>query len=501
MNRIVLFVLLALLAGSCVSKEQQKPTLYLIGDSTVKNGRGDGSGGLWGWGDPLVQYFDTTKIDVKNHARGGTSSRTYRSLGLWNEVLEKLQPGDYVLMQFGHNDSGALNDSLRARGTIKGVGDESEAIVNLLTGEHEVVHSYGWYMRQFIQEVKSKGARPVIIAPIPRNKWENGKVPRNDNSYGGWAREVAESESIPFIDLNEKLAAAMEVLGEEQVTGQLFFQHDHTHTTAKGAIVAASKVVEGLKELDHRLVSYLYEAPEINFPVKKKVFLIGDSTVANGKDSIIGWGRELPHFFDTTRVEIINKARGGRSTRSYTYEGLWNEVLDQLEKGDYLLIQFGHNESGNLNKPKFRGSLKGIGDEAEEIIRTDDGQPETVHTYGWYLKMFTEKAQAKGVEVVILSQIPRNIWIDGTVKRENDNYAGWAREAAGEAGAFFLDLHNTVALKYEAMGHDAVQQFFPGDHTHTNERGARLNARTVAELLKNLKSCSLNGYVDRSKLR
>jgi lysophospholipase L1-like esterase len=506
MIRIMNVILLAVLVLGCQVKEEkqqtEKPTVFCIGDSTVKNGQGDGSGGLWGWGDPIVQFFDTSRVKVENHARGGTSSRTYRTLGLWDKVLEKIEPGDYVLMQFGHNDSGALNDSLRARGTIKGTGAESQEIDNILTGEHETVHTYGWYIRQYIQEIENKGAHPVVVAPIPRNDWVDGKVPRNADSYGGWAREVAAEENVPFINLNERMASAMEEVGEKNVTGTYFFARDHTHTSAKGAVLAASLIADELKKLNNfDLKKYLLENPEINFPVKRKVFVIGDSTVANGNDSIVGWGRELAHYFDTSRVEIINKARGGRSTRSYTYEGLWNEVYNMLRPGDFLLVQFGHNESGNINKPKFRGSLKGTGNEVENIVRTDDGNEETIHTYGWYLKMFAEKAQKKGAEVIIISQIPRNIWNDGKVKRENDNYAGWAKEAANEANAFFIDLHNTVAVKYEKMGHDSVQRFFPGDHTHTNAAGAELNAKTVAELVKNLRGSKLRGYVDRSKLK
>lgn len=492
---------LTLLLGCQTEESNKKPTLYLIGDSTVKNGRGDGAGGLWGWGDPIVQYFDTSKIDVENHAMGGTSSRTFRSKGLWDEVLNKLQKGDYVLMQFGHNDNGAINDTLRARGTIKGIGDETEEIDNLLTGEHEIVHSYGWYMSQFIKEIKAKGAKPVIIAPIPRNVWKEGQVPRNDESYGLWAKQVAERENIDFIDLNAKMVAAMNSLGEEGVTGTYFFDWDHTHTSAKGAILAAGFVAEGLQELsDFPLKNYLLDNPVIKFPVKKKLYLIGDSTVANGKDSVIGWGRELHAYFDTSRIEIINKARGGRSSRTYRYEGLWTEVLDMLKEGDYLMIQFGHNDSGHIDKPKFRGSLKGMGDESQTIMRPDSTE-EVVHTYGWYMKQYVTEAKAKGVDVFILSQIPRNEWPDGKVERQNHYTAGWAKEAAEQAGAFFLDLHNTVAVKYEKMGKEKVKPFFPKDHTHTNLQGAQLNAKTVAELVKNEKGSTLNRYVDRNSLK
>ena len=270
-KKIFNFLVILILFSGCqyLHKETEKPTIYIIGDSTVKNGRGDGADGLWGWGDPLVQYFDTSKINLENHALGGTSSRTYRDKGLWQPVLDKLQPGDFVLMQFGHNDAGAINDTIRARGTIKGIGNESEEIDNLLTGKHEIVHSYGWYMRQYIREAKEKGAVPVVMSPIPRNDWNEGRVPRNNDSYGKWAKQVAREEGAFFVDLNEKMASAMEKLGEENVIGKLFFQRDHTHTSAQGAVLAASLIAEGIKECDTcELNKYLLNRPVINFPAK-----------------------------------------------------------------------------------------------------------------------------------------------------------------------------------------------------------------------------------------
>lgn len=245
------FAIVAFLASivSCSQEQGQKPTIFTIGDSTVKCGQGDGGGGLWGWGEPFQFFFDTAKVDLVNVARGGTSSRTYRTLGLWQPTLEKLKAGDFVFIQFGHNDGGALNDSTRARGTIRGVGDESEEIDNILTGEMETVYSYGEYLTKYVKEIKEKGAIPVLIAPIPRNKWnEEGRIPYNDDSYGGWTKEIAKRESVMFINLNHKLADAMTRMGEENVIDVIFWKHDHTHTTAEGAVLSASLVVEGIKE-------------------------------------------------------------------------------------------------------------------------------------------------------------------------------------------------------------------------------------------------------------
>jgi lysophospholipase L1-like esterase len=494
--KIASLIISALFLFSFQSEKKEKPTIWIIGDSTVKNGQGDGAGGLWGWGDFIVQYFDTTKIAIRNHALGGTSSRTFRTLGKWDPVFSKLKPGDYLLMQFGHNDAGKLNDDSRARGTIKGVGDESEEIDNILTKKHETVHSFGWYMRQYIQQAKAKGVIPVIMSPIPRNDWKDGRVPRNNsNSYGLWAKQVAASENIQFIDLNEKMASVMEKLGEQNVTGTYFYKRDHTHTSAKGAVLSASLVVEGLKESSqNQLKNYLLENPKIKLPVKKNVFIIGDSTVANGDGKIVGWGKMIPEYFDTMRINIYNKARGGRSSRTFCYEGLWKEVEEQLQPGDFVIMQFGHNDGSNIDKEKFRGSLKGTGDETQEITRTD-GTKETVHSYGWYMKKYIAEAKALGAEVIVLSQIPRNEWPKGKVERVADSYGGWAKEAAEKKGGIFLDLNETMAQKYEELGTEKVKTFFPGDHTHTNLAGAELNAITVAELIKGCRESKLRDYI------
>jgi lysophospholipase L1-like esterase len=159
------------------------PTLFLIGDSTVRNGRGDGSHGQWGWGEPLVEYFDPAKINVVNRAVGGLSSRTYLTQGHWDRVLAMLKPGDFVMMQFGHNGSGPVDDPARARGTLRGTGEETREIDNPITKRHEVVHSYGWYLRRFIADAKARGATPIVCSPIPRKIWKDGKIARSADSY------------------------------------------------------------------------------------------------------------------------------------------------------------------------------------------------------------------------------------------------------------------------------------------------------------------------------
>ena len=244
------FLLLLVFLSACASyraAQNAKPVLYIIGDSTVRNGDGSGRNQQWGWGSFLADHVDTTKLQVQNHAIGGRSSRTFITEGRWDRIMATLKKGDYVLMQFGHNDSGPLDDTARARGTIRGLGEESKEIYNPITKKQEVVHTYGWYMRKYIRDAKGKGAIPIVASPIPRNDWKDGKVVRSGSSYAGWAQQAATEEGVAFINLNDVIAAKYETMGAEAV--KPFFPVDHTHTNKEGAQLNAEIVVAQLKEI------------------------------------------------------------------------------------------------------------------------------------------------------------------------------------------------------------------------------------------------------------
>src|SRR4051812_19809930 len=117
-RRWPLLLLSIVLFSSFIIIRKDKPVFYIIGDSTVRNGDGSGKSQLWGWGSVISSYFDTSKISVQNHAIGGRSSRTFLTEGRWDKIMATLKEGDYVIMQFGHNDGGPLDDTARARGSI-----------------------------------------------------------------------------------------------------------------------------------------------------------------------------------------------------------------------------------------------------------------------------------------------------------------------------------------------------------------------------------------------
>ena len=231
-------------------------------------------------------------------------------------------------------------------------------------------------------------------------------------------------------------------------------------------------------------------------PVKPTLYIIGDSTVRNTNRPQCGWGEKITDFFDTTRLGISNQAMAGRSTRTFIKEKRWEKVLNTIKKGDYLIMQFGHNEGSkpDTGRAGYRGVLKGTGNDTLNLV-WPDGTKETVHTYGCYLRKFVQEAKAKGAIPIIASMIPRNQFKDGKIKRAGDDYGKWAKDVAAIEGVAFIDLNSITADKYDALDADKVKELFSGDHTHTNEAGALINASSVAAGIRLVQHLGLKKYL------
>lgn len=238
------------------------PTLFVVGDSTASNGpRG-------GWGDPLADYFDPAKINARNRALGGRSSRSFIGEGYWTKLLAEMKPGDYVLIQWGQNDGGSL-DTGRARGSLPGLGEETKEILMPASGPSgpieppppgtkEVVHTFGWYLRKYVAETRAKGATPILMSLTGKNIFDNGKNRHPYDKYPEWTAAVAKSENALYMDFNTIMGELYDKLGQEKVT-TLFNPRDTTHTNAAGADLNAANVVAGLKAMDSPLIKYLSE--------------------------------------------------------------------------------------------------------------------------------------------------------------------------------------------------------------------------------------------------
>jgi lysophospholipase L1-like esterase len=248
--RAVITITAALVSASVVLPADEPapklPTLFIVGDSTVKTG----TKGQQGWGDPVGALFDKTKIKVENHAIGGRSSRTFITEERWDKILAATRPGDFVLVQMGHNDGGPLDDAARARGSIRGTGEETKEIDNPITKKKEVVHTYGWYMRKYVTDAREKKMTPVIVSPIPhcpQKQVEKGDVEKNN--YVIWSEEVAKSEKAQFVNLNRIVMSKYAELTPAEIKSKYFTPADNTHTSPAGAELNAACVAEGLREL------------------------------------------------------------------------------------------------------------------------------------------------------------------------------------------------------------------------------------------------------------
>jgi lysophospholipase L1-like esterase len=230
-------------------------------------------------------------------------------------------------------------------------------------------------------------------------------------------------------------------------------------------------------------------------PALPTVFVVGDSTAHNQAD--LGWGDHLAHYFDTTRINVANRAIAGRSSRTFIKEGAWEKVLAEMKPGDFMLLQMGHNDGGALDGTRPRGTLKGLGEETQDATLLD-GNVETVHTYGWYMRKYIADTRAKHATPILLSLTIRNIWTEGTDGKpriERDmGYDGYIQQLAAEQHLLFVDMASIEADRLEAGGPEKAALLFPKDHTHTSAEGAELNAQSVALALRAARS-PLDAYL------
>ncbi len=235
---------------------------------------------------------------------------------------------------------------------------------------------------------------------------------------------------------------------------------------------------------------------QVRDPKLPTLWIVGDSTL-NSNAPMRGWGQELAQFFDLTKVNVVNRAIGGRSSRTFIYEGRWDKILAEMKKGDFVLLQFGHNDVGKYNDPaaKDRPSLHSEGDETAEATRLD-GKTETVHSFGWYMRKYGNDTRAKGATMIFASMVPHKDWADGKiVRKEREKWVPWTANAAKATHAAYIDLNEIIALEFERLGPEKVEPLFADKRTHSTQAGALLNAQMVVAALKSLKDPDLKRFL------
>lgn len=506
------------------SRKGNNPVLFLVGNSTMRTGTlGNGNNGQWGWGFYAHEYYDENKITVENHALGGTSPRTFYTM-LWQPVLEAVKKGDYVFLELGHNDNGPI-DSIRARSSYRPDGklevkEDSISIYNKVTRKQETVYTFGGYMRRFINEIRAKGATPILFTLTPRNDYEADnpkRIQRKLSDFTPAIFAIGKETNTPVIDLNDISATKLEQYGPWKANYHFYL--DKIHSSAYGARMNAASAAEGILASNDPQVAFLKSC--LNDRVNPKrcdqnrqqgkpmVFLCGDSTGKNedsNPDGMWGWGSQGYTVFDANKCVFQNQAKAGRSTRTYIDEGRWDEVYNSLQKGDVVLIQFGHNDIGGIKDGKERGVIASAKDSCAVYRMESSGIYQVIYSYGWYLKKMIRDTQEKGAIPVLLSLTPRNEWHEGNghsrgfiypvkektgksyIERRNETYGSWCRTVARETGCEFVDIHNITANALDKMGPKKAASYFKNDHTHTSLKGAQLNAQSLAKGLRDIQS-------------
>jgi rhamnogalacturonan acetylesterase len=226
-------------------------------------------------------------------------------------------------------------------------------------------------------------------------------------------------------------------------------------------------------------------------PSLPTIWLIGDSTVRVNTPAQQGWGDPFIKLFDANRVNVVNRAIGGRSSRTFHTEGRWNDILGKIKAGDLVLMQFGHNDGiAPDNEQRPRGTLRGTGVETQDIIHPHTKQPETVHTYGWYMRKYVTEAREKGATPVMVTLIPRcpDPKNPDAVKAPTTaptTYQLWGIQVAEQEKIPVIDLNRLVMESYAGMtGAEIKAKYFcEADNTHTSPDGAQHNAKIVYDAL------------------
>lgn len=232
--------LLLLLSGFALPPKKQI-TVWLIGDSTmsIKEVKAYPE---TGWGMPFVYFFDST-VKVDNRAKNGRSTRTFISENLWQPVADGINEGDYVFIQFGHNDESKEK-----------------------TDRYTTPEQYKANLLRFIKETRAKKGNPVLLTPVSRRRFDSaGKVMETHEVYSNLVRSLAREANVPLIDLDKKSQDILQQVGEEH-SKLLFLQlkpgeHpnypqgkiDNTHFNELGARIMAQSVLEGVKSLNLEL--------------------------------------------------------------------------------------------------------------------------------------------------------------------------------------------------------------------------------------------------------
>ncbi len=579
--------------------------VYLAGDSTVKDYSGKGmnqsnNSTEGSWGEYFQAFLNQELATVVNYANGGRSTRNFINEGSLEKIAATMKEGDYLFIQFGHNDcsngSGYLEDRYVPLGepdangiypTTAGVEVATPASLQDKYGDtfysYDCGGTFKWYLLQYINAAREAGAIPVLVTPVSRLSFDSegmiqekhdstdastGTQVTSGNAYVKAVQQLAAEEQVLLIDATEITKAMYEAAyrADAAASGnfsalakQALCTGDNTHSSKLGGFVSAAYIAQAVQALDCSL-AYAVQAPvqvigenpngtnefsvngsssftaysanaeglftedstywtktgqtvidEIALEAakmsgaytKSTIWVVGDSTVCGFEDNYFypryGYGTQLLEYFDAAKFEVQNLALSGRSSLSFLAEANYKTLLDGMQKGDVLLIGFGHN------------------DEKAETARytNPNGDYRTAGSFAGNLyENYVKPAKEKGVTVILCSPIVRrtatgewnNSYLHITTTNgafEGGDYAEAVRKLGRDTNTAVVDMTTLTREAYDSLGAEETLNLHawlsskPGsvDNTHTNIWGAKYNAYLLAKAVKAMQLSGISEYI------
>ena len=247
---LCVFGALPAISAAAAPAGEERPVLYVIGDSTAA-AYPPSRYPLFGWAQVLDHYFDTDRIAIDDRAISGRSSKSYYDEGHWEKIQDALKPGDFVFIQFGHNDQ-KQQDPKRYTAPFG---------------------TYTEHLRRYIDDTRAKDAQPILLTSINRNGWESPTELRDSlGDYPDAVRQLARAEDVTLIDLHALTARYFEKLGQARST-RLFInlrpglypnypegKPDNTHLQEQGAYAISALAVKAIRKQRLPLRAYLKES-------------------------------------------------------------------------------------------------------------------------------------------------------------------------------------------------------------------------------------------------
>lgn len=479
----------------------RSPRIALIGDSTVADYNTERTT-MRGWGQLLPSQRQGAGGEVINRAAGGRSSKSFAREGRWQQVLSLEPRPDYVLIQFGHND-------------VTGKGPEREtlpgAIPADLPTEGPGSNPDDWYrhnLHRYVREARAAGITPVIVSPMERAVFSaDGRLRRTNQPWAEAAAAVATEAGTLFIDLNTLSAELLPTLDEAGIASLQFHttegRMDRTHFSETGARLYAEVVgkalLEGFPDLAATLAPSVRDLPTLTDlrsrhlravtsaapAARLRLVTLGGSSVADydpAKTEMRGWGQLLRTFVDPEKADVINRAIGGRSSKSFLREGRWQQILELDPAPAYVLVSFGPNDV--TGKGPTRETIPGP---VPDVLPTEGPGSNEDDWFRNNLRRYIREARGIGAVPVLVSPQERSVFNDqGQVRRTNQRWVEATQAVAEEMGVVYVDMNrfsvtllNTIGLeRSEAM--QFIRADGSVDRSHHNTTGSRLLAECVA---------------------